>query len=139
MKILFSRRTDEAGGSGFTLLEVMVAMSMIAIALTAVFHVQFQNIMLNNTARFDVAAPLLAKSRMAAIQEWSGDPPEEDSGDFGEARPGYRWHYVIENVESEILDTDASRLERIDLTVSAGEDEYTYMLRSYRMIPDDGV
>lgn len=131
--VSFKRKYGFSHG-GFTLLEVMVAMSIIAIALTSVFHVQFQSIVLNNHARFDVTAPLLAKSRMMQLEVSSGDDiSREEKGDFGEAFPGYRWHYVITDVESDMLGDMSDRLKRIELAVTLNDGEYEYRLDTYRM------
>ena len=50
---------------GFTLLEVMVAISILAIALVAVFGSQSQSLSLANEAKFNTTAPFLAQSKMA--------------------------------------------------------------------------
>ena len=133
-RIAVSKKPGSAKETGFTLLEVMVAMSIIAIALTSIFHVQFQTILLNNNARFDIAAPLLARSRMARIETMLDDIPNEEKGDFGEKYPGYSWHHLIEDVESDTLGEEISgRLKKIDVVVSLNEDEFTYRIRAYRL------
>ena len=47
---------------GFTLLEVMVAMAIIAIAMTAVLNSQSQSISLASEAKFSTTAALLARA-----------------------------------------------------------------------------
>ena len=54
--------------AGFTLLEVMVAMSILAMALVAVFHMQSQSISMAGESRFLTTASLLAQSKMAEIE-----------------------------------------------------------------------
>jgi general secretion pathway protein I len=49
---------------GFTLLEVMVAIALIAIALTAVLGSQSQSVSLAGEARFNTTATLLAQSKI---------------------------------------------------------------------------
>ena len=133
MRTIFSKKQRDLSGQAFTLLEVMVAMSIIAIALTSVFHVQFQTILLNNNARFDITAPLLARSRMAQIEISLKDISTEESGDFGENYPGYSWHHNIEDIESETLGEESSRLKRIEVMVSLNNDEYVYRIGAYRL------
>jgi len=133
MRTTFSKKKSVFSKPGFTLLEVMVAMSIIAIALTAVFHVQFQTILMNNNARFDITAPLLARSRMMQIEIASEDIPLEERGDFGEAFPGYSWHHIIKDIESETLGEMSSRLKRIEVMVALNDDEYVYRLSTYRL------
>ena len=133
MRTTFSKKKSVFSKPGFTLLEVMVAMSIIAIALTAVFHVQFQTILMNNNARFDITAPLLARSRMMQIEIASEDILLEERGDFGEAFPGYSWHHIIKDIESETLGEMSSRLKRIEVMVALNDDEYVYRLSTYRL------
>ena len=128
-----SKKPNEVSETGFTLLEVMVAMSIIAIALTSIFHVQFQTILLNNNARFDISAPLLARSRMARIETMLHDVPQEENGDFGEKYPGYTWRHTIEDIESDTLGEAAGRLKKIEVVVSLNEDEFVYRIRAYRL------
>ena len=56
------------GTSGFTLLEVMVAMAIIAIALTAVLGSQSKSLSLASEAKFSTTVALLAQSKMAEIE-----------------------------------------------------------------------
>ena len=131
--VIFSKKKSCFLKPGFTLLEVMVAMSIIAIALTAVFHVQFQTILMNNNARFDITAPLLARSRMMQVETAFEDISSEERGDFGEAFPGYSWHHIIEDIESETLGEMSSRLKRIEVKVTLNDNEYVYNLNTYRL------
>ncbi|QTA78570.1 Prepilin-type cleavage/methylation N-terminal domain-containing protein [Desulfonema limicola] len=124
---------------GFTLLEVMAAISIMAIVLTAVFQLHIQTISMNNTARFYTTAPLLAQTRIAVL-EISDDISEgTQSGDFGDEFPGYTWTVTIEQVEdeSEILGSTAQDLKKIDVSVDYNEGEFSYNFRTYRMLPEE--
>lgn len=124
---------------GFTLLEVMAAISIMAIVLTAVFQLHIQTISMNNTARFYTTAPLLAQTRIAVL-EISDDISEgTQSGDFGNDFPGYTWTVTIEQVEdeSEILGSTAQDLKKIDVSVDYNEGEFSYDFRTYRMLPEE--
>ncbi|MCM8764142.1 MAG: prepilin-type N-terminal cleavage/methylation domain-containing protein [Candidatus Omnitrophica bacterium] len=54
--------------TGFTLLEVMVAIAILALSLTAIFSTQVQNITNANHARWLVTANLLARCKMSEIE-----------------------------------------------------------------------
>lgn len=138
MWILQADPLSKTRRSGFTLLEVMAAISIIAIVLTAVYRLHAQTISMNNTARFYTTAPLLAQTRIAVIETSDENSEGSDSGDFGEDFPGYTWAVTIEQVEdeSEILGTTAEDLKKIDLTVSYNDGEFSYNFRTYRMLPD---
>lgn len=119
--------------SGFTLLEIMVAISIIAIALVSVYRMHSQTITMNFAARFYTTAPMLAQLKIAELETKSVEELTNDSGDFGEDYSGFRWDVVVDDVESESLGSAAKDLKRIDVTVSFNIDEFTYDLRTYRI------
>jgi general secretion pathway protein I len=122
---------------GFTLLEVMVAMAIIAIALTAVLGSQSQSVSLAGEAKFNTTASLLAQRKISEIEVQAAEELTDDSGDFGEDFPGYTWKTVVQNVSFDRPEQAAERLRQIDVTVTWGEDEkFQYRLRFYRFVPE---
>ena len=121
---------------GFTLLEIMVALSIIAIVLVSVYRLHAQTVSMNNEVRFYVTAPMLAQIKMAEIESKSLEDIEDDSGDFGDEFPDYRWNIVIDDVESIALGNMAKGLKKIDLLISSNNDEFTYDLRAYKYFKD---
>ncbi len=122
--------------AGFTLLEIMVAISIIAIVFLSVFKMHAQTISMTASTRFYAIAPILAKNRLAEFLSHSQDELSDDSGDFGNGYAEYGWKIVVEDVESENLETDTDRLKRIDVMISVNNEENTYRLRAYRFIMD---
>jgi len=121
---------------GFTLLEVMVAMAIIAIALTAVLGSQSQSVSLASEAKFNTTATLLAQSKMAEIRLKKPGDLISDSGDFGEDFPGYTWQVTLSPAAIDIMEDISDHLAQIDLEISWGEDElYKYRLREFLFIP----
>ena len=120
--------------SGFTLLEVMVAMAIMAIVLVSVYRMHAQTLTMNMAARFYTQAPMLAQSKLAQIEVDSSGITAADSGDFGDKFPGYTWRISSEEVASEALGEIAADLKRIDMTVVFNSDEYIYNVRTYRFI-----
>lgn len=123
--------------SGFTLLEVMVALAIIAIALTAVFGSQSQSLTLASEAKFSTTAALLAQSKMAEIEAQQGEDLTSDSGgDFGEEFPGYIWGLSLKDATFDEPEGVSDHLKQIDLTISWEEnDDYVYRLRLYMFVP----
>ena len=108
--------------SGFTLLEVMVAIAILAIVLVSVYRMHSQTLTMNTAARFYTQAPMLAQSKLAQIEVDSSGIITGDSGDFGDKFPGYTWRISTEEVVSEALGEIAADLKRIDMTVVFNSD-----------------
>jgi len=117
---------------GFTLLEIMVAVSLIAIVLVSIYKMQAQTISMNYEARFYATAPLLAQFKMTEQETKSLEDLTSDSGNFGDDFPGYSWSMVVDDVDSEALGNTAKDLKKIDVTILLNDDEFTYSLRTYR-------
>ena len=118
--------------SGFTLLEVMIALAVMSIVLVSVYRMHSQSLTMNTAARFYTLAPLLAQNKLAELETLSSDGFPDDSGDFGEQYPGYSWRTSLAEVSSEVLGEVANDLKRIDLTVSYNNNQFIHSLRTYR-------
>lgn len=86
--------------NGFTLLEVMIAISILAIALTALLGNQSQSLRLAEESRFAFTASLLIKEKLADFQI-SGEELSSTEGDFGDDYPGYFWSVEVETPDFE--------------------------------------
>ena len=117
---------------GFTLLEVMVALAVMAIVLVSVYRMHSQSLTMNTAARFYTQAPILAQGKMAELEALSSGAFPENSGDFGEQFPGYSWKTSVADINFEILGEVAEDLKRVDITVSLNENQFVYNLRTYR-------
>jgi general secretion pathway protein I len=120
--------------SGFTLLEVLIALAIMALVLAAVYRMHSQTLSMTTANRFYTLAPMLAQGKMAQLEATSSDVISGDSGDFGEKFPGYSWTVTAEDFSSEALGEVAEDLKRIDVTVVLNENEYVYSIRSYRLM-----
>lgn len=129
---------------GFTLLEVMIAIAVIAIALTTLLGLQTKSISLAYEAKFLTTASLLAKGKMADIELLPLAELQSDSGDFGDDFPGYGWDAQINDFSIANLGDFAdftSHLKQIDLQVfreSAGKRQQKFFLRHYRFDNEGG-
>lgn len=112
---------------GFTLLEVMLAMTILAIALVAVYQSQRQSLAMTARANFLTDAALLAQGRMAQVDAMNMLELANAGGDFGDDYPQYRWELTV-------LDTEIPFLKRIELTVkNRAPTPETYQLVLYKM------
>ena len=121
---------------GFTLLEVMIAVAVLTIALSAVLGLQSRSLTLAAESRFNTTAALLAQGKMAETAVAGMGSLTSDSGDFGDVFSEYAWRLSVQNADLPGLDKMKGRLKRIDLEVTCGEGElYSYDLRLYRFFP----
>ena len=97
--------------NGFTLMEVMIAMAILAIALVAVFQLQSQSISMSTDSRFMTTAALLAQSKMVEVEAGSTLVSHSEDGDFGPDYPQYTWHL-------EVGDTQLPQFKKIEVTVT---------------------
>ena len=117
----------------FTLLEVMIAVSIMAIALVALFGSQSRSLSHATEAHFNIVAPMLAAGKLAEIKSGNALMTNDD-GDFGEEFPGYSWKIETENASfdsPEALTKLAKPLQKIELTVLWNETPYNYTLTYY--------
>jgi general secretion pathway protein I len=96
---------------GFTLMEVLIAMAILAIALVSVFRSQSQSISMATESRFLTTAALLAQSKMAEVETSPSLDNHVENGDFGPDYPQYVWRL-------EIGDTPLPHFKKIKVTVT---------------------
>ena len=119
---------------GFTLLEVMIAVALIAIALTTLLGSQSQSVSFANSAKFETMAALLAQSKMSEVTMQKAGALTSDNGDFGEDYPGYAWSMDVSEIAIPGIDNISDYLKQIDLEVTWGV--FSYNLRLYQYVAE---
>ncbi len=126
--------TINLSNKGFSLLEVMIAVALIAIALTTLLGSQSQSVYFANSAKFETMAALIAQSKMSEIVMQEADSLSSDSGDFGDDYPGYAWEATVSDFSIEGVDNISDYLKQIDLTVTWGV--FSYKLRLFHYVAE---
>jgi len=126
--------SKNVSNTGFTLLEVMVAVALIAIALTTLLGSQAQSVSFANSAKFETTAALLAQSKMSEVVMQETTALSGGSGDFGEDYPGYAWESTVSDISIEGIENISDYLKQIDLTLTWGV--FTYNLRLYHYVAE---
>ena len=126
------------GKGGFTLLEVMIAISILAIAFATLFGSQSRSLSNATETLFNTHAPMLASLKLAELESGvisSG----EISGDFGEDFPGYGWEMVVEDAGLYTIEALADLevpIKKVILTISWSETPLSYSLVYYGRIKE---
>jgi general secretion pathway protein I len=125
------RKTGPPQG-GFTLMEVLVALSVVAIALMAIYRMHSQTLFMDTRSRFDSVATMLTRQKLADVNAIELSEFNADDGDFGQDHPGYSWKIQTEAVTSDLIRQDGPTLKQIRLTISHNETAAEFTLTTYR-------
>ena len=98
------------GPEGFTLVEVMTALTVLAVAFVILLGLRNRDIALSERASHLTQATLLAQKKLSELSLEKNKDTGNRKGDFGETFPGYRW-------EIEIYETPRERIRELTLTV----------------------
>lgn len=118
---------DKADAHGFTLLEVMVAVAILAIAMVAVLKANVQSLEALIQSREITTAAMLAASKLSEVEASGEASLTEFSGDFGEDFPDYTWQ--LENEP-----TGIERLVKVAVIVKHGADSVDRSTRIEELI-----
>ena len=105
------RRGDRGSGpAGFTLLEVLICLLIIAIVLISCLRAQNQSIRLYTLSRDMTVATILAHQKMEEIGAMGFPELGEEEGDFDEQFPGFTWKKAVSV-------TPFEEARRVDLSI----------------------
>ena len=128
-----NRKTSQ---SGFTFLEVMIAVAVIAIAFVTLIGSQSQSVSVAADARVNVMASLLAQKKLTELESAAFDELYSEEGDFEESNSDFRWQTEVNTLGSDETGIEGvdNMLKTIDLTITQGEgDRVVYSVRSVVM------
>ena len=131
---MFTLKT--AYNKGFTLLEVMISVSIIALIFVSLFRMQSGTIGLASAGKFNSIAPILARRLLVEIEQdvanWS-----EVEGDFGETFPGMGWSCEISDSSLDELEfirkESIDSLKKIDIKIIDPSGQRTYNITTWRV------
>lgn len=107
---------------GFTLLEVMVAVGILAFALVSLLGAVNRNIILTANARNTEIAAKLANEMLTRIEIEGIPEVREDKGEF-EDHPGFEWFLSIKPFNLSQLEAEIN-IVRVIIAWDEGEEAY---------------
>jgi general secretion pathway protein I len=102
--------------SGFTLLEVMVALAIVGIALVVMLGLVQRSILVNSRLQQMTRATLLAKQKMSEVETGVHLLDEQQQGEFAEPNQNYSWR-------ADYTPTPLTGIEQVDISVIWGREE----------------
>ena len=132
---------------GFTLLEVMVALAILALGLVTVLELFAGSLRLGTKASRHTQAAIYAQNEMDRLLAQTRLDDGEEGGEFSE---GYYWQARVQEIhleesktqfQSQRNPTDFFRLKEIEVRISwqDGREEQSLTLRSLRTIADQQI
>lgn len=99
--------------NGFTLLEVMIALLIIATSFVVLLHSRNQSIIAADYAKRMTIATLLASEKMGEVEQGGLNSSGDNSGGF-EDYPGFSWH-------STVSDTAYEHMKEVRIAITWGD------------------
>ena len=119
----FRSRGKRRGPRGFTLLEVLISLVIIAVVLITCLRAQNQSIRLYTLSRDMTVATILARQKMGEIEYAEFPELGGEEGDFEDKFPGFTWQKTVSmtpfeearRVDLSILWKEGIRERRVDV------------------------
>jgi len=126
---------------GFTLLEVMISVSIIALIFVSVFRMQSSTIELATAGKFNSIAPVLAKQLLTKIEQDLADWSQVE-GDFKDSFQGIKWTCKImdSSLDSSLEGLDFikeesyNNLKKINIAIIDSSGLRSYKITTWRFL-----
>lgn len=102
---------------GFTLLEVMVSLAIIATVLVTLLGTHLMSLNLAQKNKEQTMMAMLARRKMEELFTIPFESISNDSGDFGPEYPTYEWEVSVEKA-------DIDNLKNVKITVSSPDGSF---------------
>jgi len=123
--------SNNVNAKGFTLIEVMTALTILAISFVILLGLRNRDIAISEKSAHLIEATLLAQKKMADLSLEKDKDTGTRKGDFGEAFPDYRW-------EMEIHETSRKKIRELIVMVRWGSNAHEDNVRFTRYIIVNG-
>jgi general secretion pathway protein I len=139
----FQKMNIKRTQSGFTFLEVMIAVAVIAIAFVTLIGSQSQSVSVATDSRLKVTASFLAQQKLAELESANFDDLSSSAGDFEDSFSQFHWKTEVDSLTGDEIGIEGAddMLKTVDLTISSGDNEqaiYTVKFIIVKQIVPEG-
>ena len=124
---------------GFTFLEVMISVAIIALVFVSLFRMQSSTIELATAGNFNTIAPILAKQILVKVEQ-DMDSWSQVEGEFEENYSGFEWKCEISDVFFENVDLvgkeNQERFKKIDIEIVQSSGANSYKISTWRFLDE---
>ena len=111
---------------GFTFLEIMIALSILALVLVAAFRNQAQSVSMGEEARYLTHVAFLAREKMVGLESGQGEAGAPESGSWEVPFEDFYWETTVEQ-------TEITGIKKMTVTVGMSGGAFApYILELYR-------
>jgi general secretion pathway protein I len=122
-----------SGRRGFTLLEVLVALAVMAIAMAALWKGLGQGIAVSEGLPERIMARWIAQNHMV-LRQARGDWPDTRTYNGTEEMGGREWYW-----QEQVTDTEEPQMRRITVQVGRDATSFLFTLEGYLQRPGQGL
>lgn len=121
--------------TGFTLLEIMIALTVLAVSGLAVFRLQSQSIELASRVEFEWVAPMIAERQLALIETVPVGTKVSRHGYETIRGRDYPWRVNIQPMVEKKDKNGRYKIEKVGIEIQGKGAATSYRLIHYRCIP----
>jgi type II secretory pathway component PulJ len=114
----------------------MVALALVALVATSVYHLVAQSAAMSAAERFATLAPLFAREVLTALETDGSRLAGTRTGDGGSDFPGLVWESDCRPAPLAGLGEAGERFVRIEVTVRQEQGAEAFRLTTYRLAPE---
>lgn len=127
---------EERRDDGFTLIEVLVALTILSLSLTVLLGTFSQSLSRTHESERAAAARVLAQSLLAKAE--TGVPPKQSHAD-GETDNGLAWSVDMAPYQQHDDDKASLRAANLSVTVTWENGQHALTLSTLRLVPKEAA
>lgn len=131
-------RAETRPEAGFTLLEILISIVILALVLVSLFRLQSGTIVLTRSGQFKGGMPFVAERQLSMLMPEIAKGEAPSSGNISDGGRVYEWTCEVDTIgfetPIEISQDRSERLKKIHLEIMDTEKQQTYSITVWRYL-----